>query len=497
MSHQNAEARTDVPDTPRIPDALRVPHQQGKPVQLRGMTAIDHRFVVPLDHLGASSETLEIFAREIIADRSEDTETSESSAEMVNGENSNREKPNGANAHTDRPWLLYLQGGPGFGSPRMSTNSGWLKEATKTFRVLLLDQRGTGLSTPANQQSLAHFKTDTERAGYLTHFRADSIVRDAELVRSTLGINTWSTLGQSFGGFCTLTYLSMFPGSLDRSLITGGLAPISGPADRVYRATFSRMRARNEEYFAKYPEDRIIVDRIVDRVRNHDEYFSDGRKISVGAVQMLGMFLGGNARIDQLHFHLETAFIDASRDESREESPDGSDLSDTFKEVLRGQASFASGPLYAVLHESIYGQQEATNWAASRILEENLDFHPDAESPLLTGEMIYPWHFDEDPALQSLKGTANLLAQKNDWPDLYRSDVLANNAVPVAAAVYADDVYVDRDLSLETAQAVNGLQVWETADFHHDGLADDGAAIFKRLLDMTNGTFSSSEESIP
>jgi proline iminopeptidase len=50
--------------------------------------------------------------------------------------------------------------------------------------------------------------------------------------------------------------------------------------------------------------------------------------------------------------------------------------------------------------------------------------------------------------------------------------------------VYTDDIYVDRDLSLRTAAAVRGLQVWETADFHHDGIADDGERIFARLLGM-------------
>ena len=44
--------------------------------------------------------------------------------------------------------------------------------------MLLLDQRGTGRSTPVSGR---------ERAEYLTHFRADSIVRDAELLREALG----------------------------------------------------------------------------------------------------------------------------------------------------------------------------------------------------------------------------------------------------------------------------------------------------------------------
>ena len=52
---------------------------------------------------------------------------------------------------------------------------------------------------------------------------------------------------------------------------------------------------------------------------------------------------------------------------------------------------------------------------------------------------------------------------------------------------YHDDVYVDRELSLRTASQVAGLQVWVTEDYHHDGIGDDGPAIFRRLLAMANG----------
>ncbi|GAL15185.1 proline iminopeptidase [Vibrio astriarenae] len=39
-----------------------------------------------------------------------------------------------------------------------------------------------------------------QQAEYLSHFRADNIVRDAEFIRESFGIEKWSTLGQSFGG---------------------------------------------------------------------------------------------------------------------------------------------------------------------------------------------------------------------------------------------------------------------------------------------------------
>jgi pimeloyl-ACP methyl ester carboxylesterase len=102
----------------------------------------------------------------------------------------------------DLPWLVYFQGGPGFGAPRPSDNSGWLKRALQEFRVLLLDQRGTGRSTPVTAQSLARVGDAAAQAGYLRYFRADAIVQDAEAIRRALlgDASKWSVLGQSYGG---------------------------------------------------------------------------------------------------------------------------------------------------------------------------------------------------------------------------------------------------------------------------------------------------------
>lgn len=419
-----------------------------------GMTVTDHWVQVPLDHAAVDGETIRVYAREVSTDDS-------------------------------KPWLLYLQGGPGGKSPRPATLSGWLAEAVKHFRVLLLDQRGTGLSTPANRQSLALRGDAAAQAHYLSFFRADSIVRDAELLRDRLGIDKWSTLGQSYGGFCTLTYLSLFPQSLQRCLVTGGLASLTADADTVYRATYQRMAERNAEYFSWYPQDRQVLERIYNHVRTfHDEQLPDGRLVTVALVQMLGQYLGGNTRVHSLHHVLQEAFIT---------TPGGPRLSDTFLGVLQDQANRAANPLYAVLHESIYAQGKATQWAAERILAEFDQFSPEAPCPLLTGEMVYRWYFTQDPALRPLEETARLLAEHEGFGPLYDLEVLSRNTVPVAAAVYHDDVYVDRELSLDTASRVQGLQTWVTNRFHHDGIADEGAYIFKRLLDMTNGRTPAAE----
>jgi proline iminopeptidase len=425
--------------------------------KFRGMRTTEHYFTVPLDHFNppagkdAAVETITVFAREYVS-----ADHSEAAAEAL-------------------PWLLYLQGGPGGRGNRLMSLGGWNKAAAKDFRILMLDQRGTGLSSPIDRNTLPARGDAAAQARYLAHFRADSIVADAELIRQALGAEPWSIYGQSYGGFCALTYLSFAPEGLREVLITGGLAPLSGSADRVYRETYKRVAARNAEYFGWYPEDRDTVDRIARHLRSTDEFLPGGERLTVERFQMVGAFLGGNTRVDALHNLLEDAFVD---------TPRGVRLSDSFLEQLRPLVSRAGNPLYALMHESIYGQGSATDWAAWRVLREFPEFSPDAPELLLTGEMVYPWYFEQDEALRPLKDVADLLAAKPDWKPLYDLPQLAANTVPAAAAVYTDDIYVERGLSLETAAAVRGLQVWETADFHHDGIADDGEAIFGRLLGM-------------
>ncbi len=111
----------------------------------------------------------------------------------------------------DLPWLVFLQGGPGGRGNRLASLGGWSKAAARDFRILMLDQRGTGLSTPIDRNTLPSRGTAEAQAAYLEHFRADSIVADAELIRAALGSGPWSIYGQSYGGFCALTYLSFAP----------------------------------------------------------------------------------------------------------------------------------------------------------------------------------------------------------------------------------------------------------------------------------------------
>src|SRR5690625_4585615 len=87
----------------------------------------------------------------------------------------------------DLPLLTYLQGGPGGASPRpVNGSGGWLGEALKHYRVILVDQRGTGSSTPIEAVDVQARGDADAGADYLSMFRADSIVRDLEHVRITV-----------------------------------------------------------------------------------------------------------------------------------------------------------------------------------------------------------------------------------------------------------------------------------------------------------------------
>ncbi|MDN3243993.1 alpha/beta fold hydrolase [Streptomyces mutabilis] len=418
-----------------------------------GVVLTDRRFTVPLDHADPGGETIELYAREAVASDKADR---------------------------DLPWLVYLQGGPGFGANRFIGRPAWLGRALKEYRVLLLDQRGTGASTPANRQTLPLRGGPAEQADYLTHFRADSIVRDCETIRPQItGGAPWTVLGQSFGGFCTVAYLSLAPEGLSTALITGGLPSLDAHADDVYRAAYPRIERKVAAHYARYPQDVERARRIADHLLTHDVVLPNGYRLTVEAFQSLGILLGGSEGSHRLHFLLEDAFV---------RTPRGHELSDAFQEQAQSLLSYAGHPLYALVHEAIYGQDaRPTNWSAERVRAEFPRFDAAkalaGDEPLLfTGESIHPWMFDCDPALRPLRETAELLAARTDWTPLYDPARLAANEVPAAAAVYHDDMYVDTAHALTTARTIRGLRTWVTDEFEHDGVRAGGPRVLDRLL---------------
>jgi pimeloyl-ACP methyl ester carboxylesterase len=417
---------------------------------LPGIHVTDHRVAVPLDWSDEHGPAIEVFARELV---------------------------DPGRRSDDLPCLVYLQGGPGGKAPRpvSRTAGGWIDQALQDHRVILLDQRGTGRSSPVDGHVMESFATAREAADFLCHFRADSIVADAEHLRETVfGGRPWSTLGQSYGGFLTLTYLSRAPRGLKACLVTGGLASVTPDAAEVYRRTYPRTAEKNRIFRSRYPDDTATVARVADLLDAEDVTLPDGDALSVRRLQTLGLDFGMKPGFERLHWLFDEAFADAS----------GERLTDTFLDEVRGRTAFTSNPLFAVMQESIYasGTGGPTAWAAQRERSLRPEFAEDARPLLFTGEMMYPWMFEEIRSLRPFRPAVELLAAREEWPELYDPERLAANDVPVAAAVYFDDMYVDSGLQLDTAAAVGRLRTWVTNEYEHDGLAEDGQ-VFARLTD--------------
>jgi pimeloyl-ACP methyl ester carboxylesterase len=399
-----------------------------------GAIFTEREHTVPLDHGKPDGRTITVFTREVAA-------------------------PDGR----DRPYLVFLQGGPGFEATRpTSPPTGWMKRALLDYRILLLDQRGTGRSTPVGPQIPGD--TPDAQADYMTHFRADSIVRDAEAIRRELGVERWSILGQSFGGFTSMTYLSIAPDGLAEAYITGGLSPVGRPVDDIYGATYKRLLASNRRYFERYPDDRARIRDILQRLEDEDVRLPSGDRLTARRFRQLGLWLGDSAGFELLHHVVELPFG-----------------SSAFLHDAEAGVRFDRNPIYATLHESSYADGVPTRWSAHRLLPDDI-----ASEGYMTAEHVFPWMWEDYQGLRGHAAAAEVLAD-HLWPRLYDADQLRRNDVPVAATIYVNDLYVERDLAEETAATIRGIRVWQTDEFEHNGLRADGERVLGRLIDMVRG----------
>jgi pimeloyl-ACP methyl ester carboxylesterase len=418
----------------------------------------DHVVQVPLDPRDPTGDRIEVYARELRA------------PDLVD---------------TDQPYLLFLQGGPGGRSPRPGADGpGWLEWVLRRYRVLLLDQRGTGRSTPQDRITLAGL-TPRQQADRLALFRADGIVADAEaLRRHLLGDAPWTILGQSFGGFCAWSYLSFAPEGLAAAFVTGGIPPVGVHPDDVYRTTRPAVERRTAELDAEHPEARGVLAEVARHLEaGADERLPSGEPLTVTRLQVVGHVLGFLPGPDEIAQLAEDAWALRGR-------PGSGRLSDTFLEGVHRSVSYATGPLYALVHEACYGEPGvATNWSSDRVLAElGVPREPVREDDgverlPLTGENVNRSTVAADPALAPLLEAADLLAERVWDRPLYDAERLRVNEVPVVACVYTRDVYVDPVLQRATAAATGAVTVVEDDVRHHDGLRRAAPEVLGRLED--------------
>ncbi|KAI0383811.1 alpha/beta-hydrolase [Hypomontagnella monticulosa] len=433
-------------------------------------------FEVPLDHSDLNSKPIKLFARSAIKYERPIVEP----AEVV-----------------QRPFLLYLQGGPGGGcpAPQDSPLSTYMLE--RGYELLLLDQRGTGLSTTVSANTLELIGSPQEQADYLKLFRADTLVKDSEAVRLCLTKDyppekkKWSIFGQSFGGMMSLTYLSFAPEGLRESFITGGLAALDKGPEEVYQATYKRCIERNNDYYKKFPGDVATVKWIAEKIRELGGEkgipLPAGGFLTVQRLMTIGLNFGAHGGVDRVHSYITRIKADLDNFGM---------LSRYTLHELENDNQWDTAPIYTLLHEPCWcpGPGIAGKWAAERVgagLDEYQWLRKDWQGPAslgdkplyFSGEMIYPFHFETCSELIKLKETADILARFDEWKPLYDMKQLAKNEVPVYAASY-HDMYVDPDLARVTASRVKGIKVFETNVLYHNAVRSHPEEVIPQLLKL-------------
>jgi hypothetical protein len=239
------------------------------------------------------------------------------------------------------------------------------------------------------------------------------------------------------------------------------------PVDDVYATTFATMRHLNARYHRQFPADADRLTRLLDRCDADEVRGADGTPISRRLMRTIGNQLGMDGGAEAVHYLLE-------RDPG----------SPAFAHDFAAMVPFSGrNPLYAVIHESSYADGVTTRWSAERVQPE--DFRRD-DSTLLTGEHLFPWHFEDAVSLQPYRDVASIVAE-HPWPRLYDADALASVDVPCAAAIYTDDPFVDRELSEQTADLLPRMRRWLTNEYLHNGLRSDGGRVLDRLVGLARG----------
>lgn len=440
------------------------------------MVVTELRFTVPLDYSKPDLGTIELFGRRAVK-YERPAAPSDDEAEARN--------------RAQKPYMVYLEGGPGFGCRPPQEHPLTRYALQRGYQVLYLDHRGTGLSTPVSEAMLRKLGGADAQVAYLRLMRQDNTVRDCEAVRQCLtegwpeNKRKWSIFGQSYGGFVSMSYLSFHPEGLREVFLTGGLAPVGRTADEVYKAVLPRVLARNDLYYAKFPEDAATVRQIAAYVESQGGAvpLPGGGSLTVPRLMTIGIAFGGHGGFDSVHntlLHLKSSLGQFGH------------LSRASLAPLESFTPFDTNIIYAILHEAIYcdGPGQVSDWAANRVGSSLKDFNwlltgtlPSDEQPNFSGENIFPFHFDTYPELMALKEVADKLAAIDDWEPLYNIDKLRERSVPVYAASYVEDMYVDYDFARETAKLV-GAKTFETNVMYHSALRSKADEVLQQLFSL-------------
>ena len=377
------------------------------------------------------------------------------------------------------PLLLFLQGGPGNPAPRMM--QGWIPEALKHYRVVLMDERGTGRSGKIDQTTPELIRTEI-----ISKLRCPDVVADAEDLRRHLGCEQWDVLGNSFGALCTGSYLSWHPEGIGHAYLTGALPQLGWTADEYNEITLDLLEARIKEFYAAVPWAEDRVREVCEHLGAVDEFLPTGERLSPQRFRFVGVALGEEHGFHTLATLLEEPFIRTGEKKH---------LSGQFLGHVAAFVGVQVNPLWPVLHETLFGAPgaPATNWAAERAAtgRPGFDLHADPtnrdEPFYLLGNHFFKHHFEEDPALRPFRGVVRDMHEKTDWSPVFNPEQLKNNTVPAVVALYERDMFVPFHRAMESAAQIGNMQVWTHPGWDHDAIYVHGAELFRGIFDTMHG----------
>jgi pimeloyl-ACP methyl ester carboxylesterase len=141
--------------------------------------------------------------------------------------------------------LMFLAGGPGQAAVELATTLNQVfRDVRKTRDIILVDQRGTGESSPLTCdfeaiEDVYSTRSDTilpsEVKNCVAQFNDDVIqynsenaIRDFDAIRKALGHDKINIYGGSYGTRAGLIFMRMFPDSIE-SAVLDGVGPIEVP----------------------------------------------------------------------------------------------------------------------------------------------------------------------------------------------------------------------------------------------------------------------------
>lgn len=234
----------------------------------------------------------------------------------------------------------------------------------------------------------------------------------------------------------------------------------------VYQNLHEKVASRNQVYYEKYPKDVSRVHTILRHLHRNSYLTPNGGSLTPRRFLTLGFGFGMHGGIDNVHFLVQRAAA---------EIENLGKLTAHTLNRLQAAASWEWNPIYAVLHEACYCNGFTAEWAAAnapcdekfsldflqRIPKDDADIKAGAElRPVyFTGEMIFPWFFDDFAELRQVKDKMSQLTRYNGWSKLYDAEQLKRNSVPVYSAIYIEDMSASPFPGFFWFLTANGKQV--------------------------------------